>query len=347
MQRRWIIQFVVIGVAFIAHANADDGREFVSNGRLVLGTDVNLSASVRSGDLDGDGDVDVVVANGRHWPQQNYLFFNHGEARFTLHRPLGVDRATSYATELADLDGDGDLDIAVGNDMAPNRVFFNDGTGRFDAGTVFGTISSVRSLTLADIDLDGDVDLLVTCRKRQNYICFNDGKGGFARSQAFGTRNDSTIDVAVGEINGDGNLDLVLANRDRQANRALLNDSKLNFDKMIEFGSGVDETRAVAIGDVNGDGRPDLILANIGTSNMVCFGDADGQFVQSVQFGRAAAATYSLAASDLDRDGDLDLVCGNVGSPNVVYWNDGTGKKFSPSTFDDASATYGLVVDDL
>ena len=45
--------------------------------------------------------------------------------------PLGDVRATTYAAELADLDGDGDLDIAVGNDLAPNRVFLNDGNGRF------------------------------------------------------------------------------------------------------------------------------------------------------------------------------------------------------------------------
>ena len=117
-------------------------REFVTNARLTLGTQANLSASVRIADLDNDTDLDVVVANGRHWPQQNYLFLNSGRARFLVQRPLGRDLMTSYATEIADLDGDGDLDIAVGNDNAPNLIHLNDGNGRFDAGKEFGTPSS-------------------------------------------------------------------------------------------------------------------------------------------------------------------------------------------------------------
>ena len=103
----------------IVASKAED-RTFLSNSRLIQGTEANLSASLRIGDLDGDLDLDIVVANGRHWPQQNYIFLNQGGARFKLMRPLGEDRATSYATELADLDGDGDINIAVGNDTAPN-----------------------------------------------------------------------------------------------------------------------------------------------------------------------------------------------------------------------------------
>ena len=106
-------------------------QTFVTGERLVLGTYKNKSASVRLGDLDGDGDLDAVVANGRHWPQRNYAFFNQGQGRFNVLRSIGNDEATSYACELADLDGDGDLDIAVGNDMAPNQIFLNDGEGNF------------------------------------------------------------------------------------------------------------------------------------------------------------------------------------------------------------------------
>ena len=62
-------------------------------------------------------------ANGRHWPQQNFVFLNQSRARFNVARPLGVDLSTSYACEFADLDRDGDVDIAVGNDTAPCFVF--------------------------------------------------------------------------------------------------------------------------------------------------------------------------------------------------------------------------------
>ena len=74
---------------------ASVGKTLVTSQRNTLGTETNRSASVRLGDVDGDGDLDAVVANGRHWPQQNYLFFNQGGSQFTVMRPLGCLLYTS------------------------------------------------------------------------------------------------------------------------------------------------------------------------------------------------------------------------------------------------------------
>ncbi|MCP4887729.1 MAG: VCBS repeat-containing protein, partial [Planctomycetaceae bacterium] len=104
-----LILFLSLFISVTTDLQSEE-RRFVSNPRMTLGTGANLSAAVRIADLNGDGQPDVVVANGRHWPQQNYIFFNQGRAKFNLQRPLGKDLSTSYATEPADLDGDGDLD---------------------------------------------------------------------------------------------------------------------------------------------------------------------------------------------------------------------------------------------
>ncbi len=331
-----------------APALAADGRQFVTSDRLLLGTESNRSASVRVADVDGDGDADVIVANGRHWPAPNYVFLNAGHARFTVQRDAGDQRSTSYAAEPADFDGDGDVDIAVGNDMAPNQVCMNDGRGHFQARSEFGSVSSIRSLTVADIDGDGDQDILATCRGRANQICLNNGKGQFTSAGTFGTRRDSTIDVAVTDWNGDGHPDLVLANRDSQPNAILLNDGKSGFATSIPFGDASEQTRAVAIADINGDGHADIVTGNIGAPNRVFFADGRGGIARAIDVGREDGRSYSICVADMDDDNDLDIIVGNVGQQNAVLFNQGDGTTFSEVRFGDpAGATYSVDTGDL
>ena len=245
-----------------------------------LGAGSELTASVDLGDVNGDGALDVVVANGRHWPGQNRIYLNGGRAAFTLARRLGDEEAATYAAPLADFDGDGDLDIAVGNDRTRNLVFLNDGTGRFESGGTFGTPSSTRSLTLADLNGDGHADILTVNRGRQNLIFLGDGSGAFGDGTPFGSGDDATIDVAAADLDGDGDLDLLLANRDGGANAIHWNDGG-SFESATGYGTGSDETRGVAVGDMDGDGRPDIVTANIGEANAVYFGDGAGGFDRS------------------------------------------------------------------
>ena len=114
----------------------------------LLGGAKEKTASISSGDIDNDGDEDIIIANGRHWPGQNKILFNNGKGGFTVERDLGLERLTSYAAELSDFDGDGDLDIAVGNDKAPNYIFINDGNGNFIKSNTFGRpYSNTRNIT--------------------------------------------------------------------------------------------------------------------------------------------------------------------------------------------------------
>ena len=319
-----------------------------TNSRLTLGTESNRSASIRMGDIDGDGDLDVVVANGRHWPQQNYLFVNQGSAEFSVMRPLGKDRATTYASELADFDGDGDLDIATGNDMAQGEIFLNDGSGKFNFHCNFGEVSSLRSLTTADIDNDGDIDILSTCRGRPNRIYLNDGTAKFETSIGFGNKNDATIDVAVADVNKDGHVDLLQANRDQRASCWLLNDGQNQFSTSLPFGPAEARSRAVAVGDLNGDGHLDWVVGNINQPNAIYLGDGTGSTSETFQFGAANSQTYAIAMEDLNNDGKLDIVTGNVRGANAVFFNEGDGKSFRKEQFGNTQhATYGLCAGDL
>ena len=347
-----VVSIVAFALLTWLAATIASAQSFSTSNRLLLGTDANKSASVRLGDLDGDKDLDIVVANGRHWPQQNFAFINQssgrGRPRFTVMRPVGVDRSTTYACELADLDGDGDLDIATGNDMAACQVLLNDGKGQFELKDSFGEVSSVRSLAIADFDKDGDHDILVTCRGRANSIYLNDGSAGFETRIKFGTATDSTIDVEVGDVNGDGHNDLVLANRDGQQNSWLLNNGKSQFSETRAFGNPKSQSRAVTVGDFNGDDKLDWAIGNIGQQNRLYLGDGTGGVSNEIKFGDKTARTYCLASADLDLDGDLDLIAGQVGQRNSVFFNNGNGTEWREEKFGgDSNATYGLSVGDL
>ena len=79
------------------------------------------SANASLGDLDGDGDLDIVLAKGRHWPLEDWVLLNDGAGGFDERHPLGGSADRTYTAALADLDGDGDLDLVVGNDRPDDK----------------------------------------------------------------------------------------------------------------------------------------------------------------------------------------------------------------------------------
>ena len=314
-----------------------------------LGDGSERTASLSIGDIDGDDDLDVVVANGRHWAGQNKIFLNDlkngGSGTFSTQHNLGAEQSTSYTAALDDIDGDGDLDAVVGNDKKPSYIMLNDGTGKFVRGARVGPISNTRSVTLADLDGKDGVDVIFTNRREENLICFNDGRGGFTRTTTFGDKSDATINVAAADLDSDGDLDLAVANREGQQNRVYINDGTGDFKQSAIYGTGTDMTRGVAIADVDGDGHLDIINANIGHPNAIYYGDGALRFDRSRPFGKDAKS-YAVLAADLNCDGLLDIAVANVKEPNAVYLqrDDHTFDRIPFGTA--AGITYGLVAGD-
>jgi hypothetical protein len=140
-----------------------------TNGGQTLGSNDSYDAAF--GDLDGDGDLDIVYADNN---DPNTVWFNDGSGTFTdSGQALGANEA-SRAPAVGDLDGDGDLDVAFANIGDPNTVWLNDGAGVLtDSGQTLGTNEDSQGLALGDVDGDGDLDMTFTNDGDPNTVWFN------------------------------------------------------------------------------------------------------------------------------------------------------------------------------
>jgi len=280
----------------------------------------NNSQSVALGDLDGDGDLDMVMANAS---KSNRIYINNdGLGNFTGSDFVVNQGNTSVA--LGDVDGDGDLDIVLASTKGgANRVYINNGAGpnRFtDSGQALGAKSSL-SIALGDVDGDGDLDMAVAnygqgfSSGSSNRLYTNDGAGGFTDSgQVLGLKNSTAI--ALGDVDGDGDLDMVVANSTGQGNRIYFNDGGSFTDSGQALGNH--SSQSIALGDVDGDGDLDLVVANLSVQpNRVYINDGAGSFVDSGQT-LGTNASFSIKLGDVDGDGDLDMVVGNGSFRNTV-----------------------------
>lgn len=319
------------------------------------------SAGVSLGDLNGDGLPDIVLGKGRHWPLFNRVLLNDGHGGFTASN-LGRVPDRTYSAALADVDGDGHLDIVVSND-APDRklVYRNDGQGHF---TEFGTFGdptwSTRYVTLADLNGDGYPDIVAANRgdypdlvdgkpgkgaqaPTLSYVCMNDGKGHFPNCQPL-PKTESSTSIVAADFDGDGALDLFVPHRDGGQSFVLWNDGKGHFPTSTNVGPPRAWIRMGAAGDLNGDGRTDLaIIDERLKATFILFNRGRRHFGEPVRLPGPERPPYCLAIADLNRDELPDIIVGYVEQPGSVYFNTAVGNTFREVAWNDGKGTvYGL-----
>lgn len=292
-----------------------------------------LSASCAWGDIDADGNLDLYVTNYAKLGPDDYPICEHPAAGKTIHivcHPSEIDRM-------------------------PDLLYRNTGDGHFAdvSNDVAGEDRQGLGVAAADLDQDGDTDFYVANDTTPNSLWENLGNGQFTdRGSESGTSTnrhgarEAGMGVAVGDVDGNGQLDLFVTNFYNETNTLYRNEGSLLFaDVTDELGLGAPSRHRLAFGasfaDFDNDGWLDLLTANGHIHDRLHEIGRDGPFAQLAQLFRNergsrfrdvsdASGPYfrephvgrGTAVADYDRDGDTDVAINQLNSEAVLLQND-------------------------
>ncbi len=299
-------------------------------------------------DFNGDGKLDMAVAEGNYPNAQVSVELGKGNGRFGS--PIVSALATSATNPslmlAADFNGDGKTDLVVQDDYSNGfQVLLGRGDGRFGTPVDNPLSYSVLSFVAGDLNRDGKADLVIANNNNSGSfvsVYLSNGDGSFSPGEQYVVYPNSYFTAA--DVNDDGNLDIIVAASNYGSGSNLLvflgnGDGTL---KNPIFGPSDVYTSQPAVGDFNHDGKLDVV---IGTDNGVAFlaGEGDGTFAQQVYSNMGYQFSGPLVALDFSGDHQLDLAGRNsyYYSGTLIMRGNGDGTFGPPVEYDTNSNGYG------
>ena len=308
---------------------------------FTLGPYATSSAvSVATGDFNGDGKLDVVNLD---YSSDLNVILGNGDGTFQAPITLNIAASNFFPEAIAvgDFNGDHLLDVAVWaiNATTGNmevHIFLGNGTGSLTYSATYSAPSSgnfapgPNSIVAADVNGDGKLDLVALTPDNGVFIYLGKGDGTFQTPVAYATGctggTGSCNGLAVGDLNGDGKLDLAMAAINGMT--ILLNAGNGTFGAATYYASGIGGAFAgggVAIGDVNGDKKPDVVITDQNVGVIVYLNQGAGTFAVKGTVGSlGVGATNNVVLADINNDKKLDIVISDGGGDVFTFY--GTGK---------------------
>ncbi|MFD1874825.1 malectin domain-containing carbohydrate-binding protein [Hymenobacter bucti] len=329
LTRPYVFQFTT--------ATAPGSGIFRSNPDVPLSNPFSLAV----GDIDADGDLDLLSVNSVSTGPENTVSvrLNVGNGTFTSGQEIpGIGAGRIL---LGDLDSDGDLDLVTSGGV------------RLNNGGTFGNLepAGLGGTAVGDVDGDGDLDLVTEGLTSSGSIPstvvrvrLNNGRAGFSEGPAVPVSLNAST-VVLGDVNNDGTLDLLASGRNGLID-VRLNTGQGSFASTGQRLSIATMPGGLLLGDVDGDSDLDVVAANTGSTVTVVFNDGQGTFGGSRFVNLGSFAVFE-ALGDVDGDGDLDLLAG--GFPNSVSLrrNDGLGNFSGDQALVVAGSPRAIAVGDL
>jgi hypothetical protein len=353
---RILLSFTLV-LSFASAASALNGSPiFVQPPTYASGGESAISVAV--GDLNGDGIPDMVVANdcvdSSCSTGSVSVLLGNGDGTFQPAQSYPSGGLYSFSVAVGDFNGDGKSDVVVANECQTSAC--SGGSVSVLLGNGDGTLQPARSyasgglyalsVAVAAFNGDGKSDVVVAnecqtsaCTSGSMSVLLGNGDGTLQLAQSY-TSGSVTLSVAVGDFNGDGKPDVVVANECQPSScsggnvTVLLGNGDGTFQPALSYASGGLYAFSVAVGDLNGDGKLDLVVGNQCQTSAcssggigVLLGNGDGTFQPAQSYASGAMYSNSVAVGDLNGDGKLDVVAGdrNSGYVSVLLGNgDGT-----------------------
>lgn len=246
---------------------------------------------------------------------------------------------------ICDIENDSDQDLYLCNLGQFNALYLNNGKGYFrdvsgEKNRATNIYERSNAAVFGDVDNDGDNDMFVTYEFATNRLFINDGAGYFEDiTETCGLKSTwGSMGATFGDIDGDGDLDLAVANWSK-GNKLYENISSKGLIRFRDisarnsgFKNNYSKTNGVALADIDNDADLDLAFTNRGAENRFYLNDGKGHYkdASEIIFGQDTTMSYGISFADFDHNGYQDIYIANIGN-NELFLNQG-GYRFTKQT---------------